>query len=157
MAVFVNFGGDALDVENLVVVEEGVEQRGLGPMRGKNRDAEDEGDGGFLEPEKDGGGGVDGAVFFPEKEGEPAGEEDGDEAEDGEEVEFLVFEEKPEAITDGKGEGDREGPHGADVPELGAVDEAGIFAEFAQSQHGNEDVDENVGERILFGLLVIDF
>ena len=39
LGIFFDFGGDALDVENLVVVEEGVEEGRLGPVRDEDGDA----------------------------------------------------------------------------------------------------------------------
>ena len=152
-----DFAGDAFEVEDLVVVEEGIKKGCFGPMGGKDGEAKDEGDGRFLEPKEDGSGGVDRAIFFPKKKGQAASEEDGDEAEDGEEIELLVLEEKPEPIADGEGKGDGEGPHGSNVIELGTVNEGGVFAELAEGEHRNEHVDQNIGERVFFGRLGIGF
>lgn len=68
-----------------------------------------------------------------------------------------MFEEKPEAVADGKSEGDGESPHGADVPKLWTGFESGILAELTQGDYGNEDVDENVGQRVFLGRLAICF
>ena len=61
---------NALEVEELRAVDEGVEQRGLRPVRGQDRDAEDERDGRLLDPEERRGVRLDGAVRIPEIEGE---------------------------------------------------------------------------------------
>ena len=72
-------------------------------MGAEDGEAEDERDGSFFESEEHGCVGLDGAVVIPEVERERAGEEDGDEAEVGEEIGFTGGDVVIDAVGDGEG------------------------------------------------------
>lgn len=149
LLVFGHSLGDTLVIEEGVGIDEEVEKRAFRAVGDEEKGAENEWLDRFFQPEKEGGvrprSGVGGGE---EVDRDGSGEEDVEEANGGENIEFPVRDEVPDAIGDGDGEGEGHGLVGAEV-----VNGVAFLAAVAEDENGGEDVENDVGERVV--LLVL--
>ena len=101
------------------------------------------------------------AIRIPEVEGESSGEQDRAEADHGKDVGLAVLEEEPDAIDDREGQADNHRLARSDVPGADSLPELfqdrGVLAEVAECQDRNDDVDEDICQRIFLRWLGINF
>lgn len=111
---------DALDVENIFVVDERAEERGGGAVGDQKERAEDQRLDRFFDAKNE----CDvlfGGLIAPEVDRDEAGEEDGAEANAGENVELLVFHEVPDAVGEWQAECDDHSKRWPEVPRFPLV------------------------------------
>ena len=113
--------------------------------------SQDEGNQRFLAGKEPGSGAVDAAARTDDEDADDAGEQHAGHAHAGHEVEFFGDDEGTDSVHQRKGQGDYQGPDGADVPEAFSGRSfqrvGGTCAAIVQDQHRQKDVDEDAEER----------
>ena len=132
-------------VKNGIVVDEGIEERG-GRLVGEDEEgAEDERLDRFLDPEEERGVLSGFGVVGREKiDRNQTGEENVAHSDGREGIQFFMLDEVPDAVSKGDCDSEAHRHVRAEVPEPFSV-----LAAVAQDEHGQDDIDGDVGERVV--------
>lgn len=143
LLLFGNCFFDHRNIEHRIIVEKGIEQRAFAAEGEQHCESENERDAGFFDAKKQGRIGLDGAIFVPQIERQSTRQQHRYQAQQRKGIHLFRFDEKPDAVGEGRYEREDHRLRCTDVPDFIA-----ILAHETKSHHRDQHVDEDVVEGI---------